>query len=190
MERRGRRGRSIPNAQNNSSSLPKNQKENKLAMVLGLRRGITAQRKKASSSARILPIFTVDRRAARPFNQQIYDGYRAAILRGDLRPGQQIPSSRGLAFEFEVSRFPVLHGYAQLQAEGYFEIHVGSGTFVSGSLPEQLMSVDRKAKESDNAPPDLAGSRLVRCCFLHFKKLHCCADGERSAWRRDKSRVN
>lgn len=105
-----------------------------------------------SSSARILPIITVDRRAAKPLNKQIYDGYRAAILRGDLHPGQQIPSSRELAFEFEVSRFPVLHAYAQLQAEGYFETHVGSGTFVSGSLPEQLMSVDRTAKVSDQAP--------------------------------------
>lgn len=103
-------------------------------------------------SAGISPIITVDRNAATPLHRQVYDGFRVAILRGDLRPGQQIPSSRELASEVQVSRFPVLHAYAQLLAEGYFESHVGAGTFVSGSLPEQLMSVNRRARLSDQAP--------------------------------------
>jgi GntR family transcriptional regulator/MocR family aminotransferase len=36
-----------------------------------------------------------------------------------------------------VSRCPVLDAYAQLLSEGYFESRVGSGTFVSASLPGQ-----------------------------------------------------
>jgi GntR family transcriptional regulator/MocR family aminotransferase len=71
-------------------------------------------------------------------HQQVYDEYRRAILRGDLRPGQKIPSSRDLASEIQVSRFPVLYAYAQLLAEGYFESRVGSGTFISNTLPEQM----------------------------------------------------
>jgi GntR family transcriptional regulator / MocR family aminotransferase len=89
-------------------------------------------------SARIPPVLSIDRKSARPLSGQIYDGFRAAILRGDLRPGQQAPSSRELAGELLISRFPVLDAYAQLLAEGYFESRVGSGTFVSGSLPERL----------------------------------------------------
>lgn len=86
------------------------------------------------------PVIAIDPDDHKPLHCQVYDGYRAAILRGDLAPRQKVPSSRELASEMRVSRFPVLHAYAQLVAEGYFETHVGSGTFISATLPEQMMS--------------------------------------------------
>ncbi len=88
----------------------------------------------------ILPMLAVDRSSAVPLHRQIYDGFRSAILEGRLRPGQRIPSTRVLAAEIRVSRFPVLNAYAQLLAEGYLESRVGAGTVVSPSLPEQLTS--------------------------------------------------
>ncbi|HXY50299.1 MAG TPA: PLP-dependent aminotransferase family protein [Terriglobales bacterium] len=88
----------------------------------------------------ILPVIAVDRQAAKPLHRQIYEGYRAAIIDGRLHPRQRVPSSRGLALELGVSRFPVLNAYAQLLAEGYLESRVGAGTVVSSSLPEQLTS--------------------------------------------------
>jgi GntR family transcriptional regulator/MocR family aminotransferase len=97
-------------------------------------------------------VLTVERGAAAPLHKQIYDGFRAAILRGDLRPAQRIPSSRELAAELHVSRFPVLNAYAQLLAEGYFESQVGAGTFVSASLPEQRMSVPEPAERPVPTP--------------------------------------
>ncbi len=88
----------------------------------------------------ILPMIAVDRKAPKALHRQIYDAYRAAILGGSLRPGQRIPSTRVLAAEIRVSRFPVLNAYAQLLAEGYLESRVGAGTVVSASLPDQLTS--------------------------------------------------
>jgi len=88
----------------------------------------------------ILPIIAIDRKASRALHRQIYDAYRAAIVDGRLRPRQRIPSTRVLASEIGVSRFPVLNAYAQLLAEGYFESRVGAGTVVSSSLPDQLTS--------------------------------------------------
>src|SRR5271163_4486660 len=88
-------------------------------------------------SAGISPVIAIDRQSERPLPRQVYAGFRAAILRGELRPGQRVPSSRDLATELRISRFPVLDAYAQLLAEGYFESQVGSGTFVSNSLPER-----------------------------------------------------
>jgi GntR family transcriptional regulator / MocR family aminotransferase len=82
-------------------------------------------------SGGILPVIAVDRGAANPLHKQIYDGFRGAVVRGNLRPGQRVPSSRELASELSISRIPVLNAYAQLLAEGYFESRVGSGTFVS-----------------------------------------------------------
>jgi len=104
----------------------------------------------------VSPIIMIDRNADIPLHQQVYDGYREAILRGDLAPGQKIPSSRELASEIQVSRFPILHAYAQLLAEGYFESQVGSGTFVSTTLPEKMMSSDDPVEISEEV---LSGHR-------------------------------
>ncbi len=105
-----------------------------------------------------IPPIVVDRSASTPLHKQIYDEYRAAILSGDLSPGQKVPSSRDLTSALSVSRFPVLNAYAQLLAEGYLESRVGAGTFVSTSLPEQLMSV---RQPSDSTEPAMSGPRPV-----------------------------
>jgi GntR family transcriptional regulator / MocR family aminotransferase len=106
----------------------------------------------------ILPMVAIDRTSSMPLHRQIYDGFRSAILEGRLRPGQRIPSTRVLAAEIRVSRFPVLNAYAQLLAEGYLESRVGAGTVVSSSLPEQLTS-SRPA--STKAIPAKHGPRPV-----------------------------
>jgi GntR family transcriptional regulator/MocR family aminotransferase len=106
----------------------------------------------------ILPMVAIDRSSSMPLHRQIYDGFRSAILEGRLRPGQRIPSTRVLAAEIRVSRFPVLNAYAQLLAEGYLESRVGAGTVVSSSLPEQLTS-SRPA--STKAIPAKHGPRPV-----------------------------
>jgi GntR family transcriptional regulator/MocR family aminotransferase len=88
----------------------------------------------------ILPLITVDRKVPKALHRQIYDAYRDAILDGKLRAGQRVPSTRVLAYELGVSRFPVLNAYAQLLAEGYLESRVGAGTVVCSLLPDRLTS--------------------------------------------------
>jgi len=85
----------------------------------------------------IAELISVDRRARKPLHQQIYDSFRDRIIRRELRAGEFVPSSRGLARELRVSRLPVLNAYAQLLAEGYFESRVGAGTFIAASLSTQ-----------------------------------------------------
>ncbi len=87
----------------------------------------------------ILPVIAVDRKLHKPLHKQVYDAFRTAIVDGGLHPGQRIPSTRVLALELGVSRFPVLNAYAQLLAEGYFKSRVGAGTVVSNSLLDQFM---------------------------------------------------
>src|SRR5450755_3503114 len=99
----------------------------------------------------ILPMIAVDRKAPKALHRQIYDAYRTAIVDGGLYPGQRIPSTRMLALEIGVSRFPVVNAYAQLLAEGYFESRVGAGTVVSRSLPEQLTSSPPAKKQLPNS---------------------------------------
>src|SRR6266404_5963096 len=82
-------------------------------------------------------LITIDRRVSKPLYQQIYDSFRSRIIRGELRAGDLVPSSRELARESRISRLPVLTAYSQLLAEGYFESRVGAGTFIAGSLPSR-----------------------------------------------------
>jgi len=85
-------------------------------------------------------MIAIDRKTPKALHRQIYDAYRKAIVEGSLRPGQRILSTRALASELGISRFPVLNAYAQLLAEGYFESRVGAGTVASSSIPDQVMS--------------------------------------------------
>ena len=89
--------------------------------------------KRISSS--FLPPIALDSRARTPMYQQLYEWFRRAILQGQLRPGQRVPSTRNLAAELKVSRIPVSSAYEQLQAEGYFETFVGAGTCVARTIP-------------------------------------------------------
>src|SRR6266700_5051363 len=80
-------------------------------------------------------LISIDRRASEPLYQQIYQSFRNRIIRGGLRPGELVLSTRSLARSLCISRLPVLNAYAQLLAEGYFESRVGAGTFIATSLP-------------------------------------------------------
>jgi GntR family transcriptional regulator / MocR family aminotransferase len=107
----------------------------------------------------IVPVIRIDRNAAVALHRQVYDAVRMAISEGRLRPGQQIPSSRLLAKELDVSRLPVLNAYAQLLAEGYLTARIGSGTAVSSQLPDRFTSTDPMLKKRRAAAHE--GSRKV-----------------------------
>jgi len=82
---------------------------------------------------------SVDRAIDVPIHRQVREGLRRAILEGLLRPGQRIPSTRSLAADLGISRLPVLSAYEQLLHEGYLIGRTGSGTFVSESVPDDLL---------------------------------------------------
>src|SRR5919199_947070 len=86
-------------------------------------------------------LITLDAKSQTPLYRQLYDCLRGAILTGQLAPGARLQSSREIAAELGVSRNTVVNAYEQLLAEGYLEGQVGSGTYVSRALPEDLLSV-------------------------------------------------
>lgn len=93
-----------------------------------------------------------ERATSIPRYRQIYDWFRAAILDGQLLPGQIVPPTRSLALELHISRAPVLNAYEQLHAEGYLETRTGAGTRVATALPA---SPSRRAAR--------AGPLMSRC---------------------------
>jgi len=104
----------------------------------------------------LIPCIPFDRRSAVPLHMQIYDGYRAAIVAGRLAPGQRLPSTRILADQLRISRFPVLSAFEQLHHDGYLDGRVGSGTFVRDHIPDELarpITVRRPQSRSSNRLP-------------------------------------
>jgi GntR family transcriptional regulator/MocR family aminotransferase len=94
--------------------------------------------------------------------RQLYDWFRRAIIDGQMRPGQRVPSTRGLAAELKISRIPVLNAYEQLLAEGYFETFVGAGTCVARSIPDDTLSLPTvKARKGHQEIVEKRGPRRL-----------------------------
>jgi len=75
--------------------------------------------------------------------QWLYEQLRTAILEGRLRPGVRLPATRDLAEAYRLSRTTIVTAFEQLKSEGYIEGRIGSGTYVSKILPEELLQVGR-----------------------------------------------
>lgn len=78
---------------------------------------------------------TVRRESDTPLYRQITDAVADLIRRGALPPGTRLPPVRELAAELGLTRLTVHSAYAELQARGLIESHVGRGTFVTARLP-------------------------------------------------------
>lgn len=83
----------------------------------------------------------LDPAADMSLHQQLFRGLREAILSSQLLPEMQLPATRTLADELGVSRNTVVNAFEQLKSEGYVDSHVGSGTYVSQELPDNLNRV-------------------------------------------------
>jgi len=74
---------------------------------------------------------TVDANDKRPLYQQIVDGVKALIARGDLREGATLPSVRQVAGDLGINLNTIAVAYRRLQEEGFLAIRHGTGTVVS-----------------------------------------------------------
>jgi GntR family transcriptional regulator / MocR family aminotransferase len=99
-------------------------------------------------TASFLPPITLDARSKTPLYRQIAVWFQRAIVDGQLRPGQRVPSTRALADELRISRIPVLGAYELLIAEGYLRPFVGAGTCVSESIPDGVFGPARQGSRS------------------------------------------
>jgi DNA-binding transcriptional regulator YhcF (GntR family) len=78
--------------------------------------------------------------------RQLVTQVTLAILSGDLRPGDRLPSTRELARRFDIHPNTVSAGYRQLEQEGWTVTRHGSGVYVreraaQPSTPEQVLDL-------------------------------------------------
>lgn len=89
--------------------------------------------------------FRIDPQLDIPIYQQLVDKIRAAVKKGDMIPGQKLPTVQELSADLSVARGTVKRAYDELEHRGVLEKIQGRGTFVcyqpanSGSRKEQAM---------------------------------------------------
>jgi len=111
--------------------------------------------KRAATFELLLPL----RDSGTPAFRWLYTALRAEILEGRLHPGARLPATRDLANQYGLSRGTIVNAFEQLKSEGYVEGNVGSGTYVSKILPDELLQVTRKA--GSQPPPGRKRPRNV-----------------------------
>lgn len=96
-----------------------------------------------------------------PIYEQIKTQIRSAVLGGELKAGEALPSLRKLAKELRISVLTVTRAYNELADEGVVQNIQGKGTFVMDKgnelmqrqletrIRESLAEVSRGAKAAD-----------------------------------------
>lgn len=98
----------------------------------------------------LLPALQIDRASRTPVSVQLCSALREMILKGELQPGQRLPSSRTLASDQNVSRTTAVSVYEQLVSEGLIRSSIGAGAFVAETL--------RHGVPAPPPPPEDAGA--------------------------------
>ena len=79
--------------------------------------------------------------AEMPAYRRLYQASRSEILDGRLGPGARLPATRDLGRQYQLSRGTIVNAFELLKSEGYLEGSIGSGTYVSKVLPDELLHV-------------------------------------------------
>jgi GntR family transcriptional regulator/MocR family aminotransferase len=105
-----------------------------------------------------LPALGMIDRAAGQVGRQLAYRLRDVIKKGELKPGERLPSTRMLASSLGLARGTVVEVFDQLAAEGYLDAHIGAGTRVAQALegctplPHPDLSVRPQAARLRAAP--------------------------------------
>lgn len=96
------------------------------------------------------------RKVGEPTTQWLRDALRSAIVRGVVRRGGKIPSSRELARMYGVARGTAVTAVDDLRAEGYLQAIRGSGVYASRLLPNKLLEARSSTPNSSPASGERA----------------------------------
>lgn len=80
----------------------------------------------------------ISNNSGKPIYEQITQQVKAAIMKGELSPGDPLPSMRVLAKELRISVITTKRAYEDLEREGFLVSVVGKGSFVASQDPALL----------------------------------------------------
>lgn len=84
-------------------------------------------------------MFPIDPRDTRPIYEQIIDNIKEQVIKGILKPGDQLPSVRQLAAMLTVNANTVMKAYGELEREEVIETIRGKGAFIA-MMPSKILN--------------------------------------------------
>jgi len=116
--------------------------------------------------------------------EQIVEQIEDSILKGALKPGDQLPAERELAQQFGVSRTAIREAVKALREKGLVEAYSGRGTFVRDGTSQAIrQSLDLMIKigQQDGSPhlaelrailePEIAALAAIRIDEQHLASM-------------------
>ena len=91
----------------------------------------------------------INNSSMQPIYEQIVAQFKAAIMKGELKEEEMLPSVRSLAKELKVSALTVKKSYDALEEEGFIITVHGKGSFVTLASQELMLEEKRKEVEAD-----------------------------------------
>jgi GntR family transcriptional regulator len=85
---------------------------------------------------------TIDTNDARAIYQQVADGVKELIARGELKEGTALPPVRQLAADLGVNLNTIATAYRELQKEGLLAVRHGSGAVVASRTATERSQED------------------------------------------------
>ncbi len=82
-----------------------------------------------------------------PIYEQITRQIKAQVLKGDLQPGDVLPSIRSLARELQISVITTKRAYEELEREGFINAVTGKGSFIADQNVELMKEKRLKIME-------------------------------------------
>jgi GntR family transcriptional regulator len=90
---------------------------------------------------------SIDHNSGVPVSAQIVDQVKYLAVSGQLRPGERIPSVRGLAAQLKINPTTVARVYRQLEAEEIIYTHPGRGAFIARKRSALTLEEKRRRLE-------------------------------------------
>lgn len=97
-----------------------------------------------------------------PIYLQIAGEVQRMLVRGELRPGDKLPSARELAQEIGVNPNTVVHAYSELEGQNISETRRGLGTFVRDDAPVKKLRAQLLADAARRYLEEARGLGLSR----------------------------
>ena len=98
-------------------------------------------------------MFQIDARSSKPIYEQLIERVKENVVKGFLKPGDELLSVRKMAMELSVTPNTVAKAYRELERQGVIIVIRGKGTYISDTYePRRDIEKKNALKESLKLP--------------------------------------